>query len=84
MSISFVAFGCIVFVMTPCAVELSVWTCVGGWGCPISSNVFHMGTAFWALMNNAPSLASAADAITALMMVATFSTAPLLGGKGVH
>ena len=53
---------------TPPAVELSTWTGDGGCGCPVSSNMFLMCTASLALMNSAPSSASAADDITALMI----------------
>ena len=44
---------------TPFAVELSVWTGVGDWGCPTSVRMFMMYTAYFAPINNAPS--SAAD-----------------------
>ena len=63
------------------AVELSTWIGVLGWGCPISSNKQHIGTASFALMYSAPSFASAADDITVFMMVGMFETAPLLGGN---
>ena len=63
MSITSVAFGVIMLVRTPCAVELSVWIGVRGCGWPISLRVVLTGTANFALMNIAPSLASATDDI---------------------
>ena len=82
MSIAFVLLGWILLLATPTAVLLSI--CMGVLGClwPISSRVFLAGTASLALMNIAPSSASAADDMTDLMMWAMFSTAPLLGGSG--
>ena len=68
--------------MMPSAVELSVWIGVLGCLCPISSKIFLILTPFFALINNAPSSASAADDMTALMISATFKMAPLFGGKG--
>ena len=81
MSIALVCFGWIVLVTTPNAVELSIWIGVLGWGCPISSNKTRMGTASLALIYNAPSSASAAEDITASIIVDRFRTAPLLGGN---
>ena len=63
-----------------CAVELLVWMGVHGCGCPNSSSVHCMDTAVLALMKSAPSLASAADDITALIICEMFNTAPLLIG----
>ena len=83
MSIGLVAFGKILLLTTPKAVELSVCIGVGGCLCPNSSSVFLIGTAFWELMNNAPSSASAAEVMTALIIVATLIMAPLLGGNGL-
>ena len=82
MSIDLVALGKMLLLANPSAVELSVCIGVGGWGCPSSSSVVFSGNAAFALMNSPPSSASAADAITALMMLATFNTAPLFGGNG--
>ena len=45
MSYDLAALGIIDLVMSPWAVELSVVTCVFGWGCPISSNVTRNGAA---------------------------------------
>ena len=69
--------------MTASAVVLSVCIGVGGWRCPISSNVMRMGIASLALIYNAPISASAADVITDLMICAMFKTAPLFGGNCV-
>ncbi len=63
-----------------CAVKFSVWMGVHDSECPISSSVLHMDTAVLALMNSAPSLASAADDITALIICKIFNTAPLFMG----
>ena len=46
----------IVPVAIPNAVELSTWTVVGGWGCPISSSMIRMGTAFWQFKKKTPTL----------------------------
>ena len=80
MSMAFNAFGRILLVSSACAVELSVWMGVLGCVCPNSSSVCRMDTAVLALMNNAPSSASAADDITALIICEMFNTAPLLMG----
>ena len=65
---------------TPFDVELSVWMGVGGWGCPISTIMFLMYTASFVLMNSAPSSASAAGDMTALMICDMFTVAPFGGG----
>ncbi len=49
-------------------------------GCPISSSVPRIETTILGLMNNAPSLASAADNITGFIICEILSTAPLLMG----
>jgi hypothetical protein len=78
---AFSALGRILLVSRACTVELLVWTGVRICGCPISSSVCHIETAISALMNNAPSSASAADDITALIIYNILSTtAPLLAG----
>lgn len=64
----------------PQAVELSVWMGVGGWGCPISSRICLIYTVSLALVHSAPSSASAADDMTALMICAMFRMDPLGGG----
>ena len=81
MSIALVRFGCILLLISPSAVVLSVWIGVLGWGWPISSSIWRRWTASFALMNSAPSSASAAHDITALMIVAIVRIAPLLGGN---
>lgn len=81
MSIALVALGWILFVTTPCAVELSVWMGVAGCLCPISSSVILIGMAAFAFKNTAPNSASAADDMTAFIIVDIVKTAPLLGGN---
>jgi hypothetical protein len=80
MSITFVRLGWTRELIIPSAVELSVCTGVGGWGCPISCKIFLISTPFLAFIYNAPNSASAVDDITALMILATLCMAPLLGG----
>ncbi len=82
MSMAFNAFGRILLVSSACAVELLVWMGVRGCGRPNSSSVRRMDTAILALMNSAPSLASADD-ITALIICKMFNTAPLLMGMSL-
>ena len=64
--------------VNPAAVELSVWMGDLGCGHPISSSVVRIGTIFLAVMYSATSSASAADAITGLMISAIVKTATLL------
>ena len=80
MSIALVLLGWMFLLATPTAVLLS--TCMGVWGCLclISSRVVRTGIASRALMNIAPTSASAAEDITALISWAMVSTAPLFGG----
>ncbi len=52
--------------------------CVCGW--PSSLGILRIDTAVFALMNSAPSLASAVDNTTALIICNIMSTAPLLVG----
>ncbi len=80
MSMAFNALGRILLVNSMCAIVLSVWMGVRGCGCPNSSNVHRIDTAVLALMNSAPSSASAADDITVLIICEMFNTAPLLMG----
>ncbi len=68
MSITFKALGIILLVSSAWAVELLVCMGVRVCGCPISLRVRCMETAVLVLMNNAPSLASTADDITALII----------------
>ena len=80
MSMDLVRFGCILLLMTPSAVELSVWTGIIECLCPISFSIILMYTAYRAMMYRAPILASAADAITFFMICAMARIAPLLAG----
>ncbi len=63
-----------------CAVELFIWMGVDICGWPSSSSILRIDTAVLALMNSAPSLAFAAEDITALIICNMLSTAPLLVG----
>ncbi len=74
------AFGRILLVSRACAVALSVWMGVSVCGWPSSLIILCIGTVILALMNSAPSLASAAEDITALIICNMLSTAPLLVG----
>jgi hypothetical protein len=80
MSIAFVRFGWILLFITPSAVVLLVWIGVRGCGWPISVSICCRYTPTFAFKNSAPSSASAADDMTAFMMVAFVMMAPLLGG----
>ena len=80
MSMAFKAFGIILLVSRSFAVLLSFWIGVRGWGWPISSSVLHIETAVFAFIKKAPSLASAADDMTARMICEMFRTAPLFVG----
>jgi hypothetical protein len=80
MSMAFNALGIILLVSIAWAVELLVCMGVQVCGGPISLRVHCMETAVLALMNSAPSLASTADDITALIICYMLSTAPLLMG----
>ncbi len=77
---AFKALGIILLVSSRWAVELLVCMGVHICGCPISLRVRCMETAVLAFMNNALSLASAADDITDLIICDMLSTAPLLMG----
>jgi hypothetical protein len=77
---AFKALGIILLVSSAWAVKLSVCMGMQVCGSPISLRVRRMETAVLVLMNNAPSLASMADDITALIICDMLSTAPLLMG----
>ena len=81
MSMTFNALGMILFVSSAFAVELSVCIGVSGWGWPSLTSVCRIETAVFALMNSAPNSASAADDMTALIIIwEILRTAPLLRG----
>ncbi len=80
MSMALSAFGKILLVSSACAVALSVCIGVRGCGCPSSLSVCLIETAVFALINRAPSSASAADDMTALTICEMLRTAPLLMG----
>ena len=60
-----------------CAVELSVWIGVRDCRCPNSLSIVWMEMAVFALMNNAPTSASAADDMTDLIICNMLRMAPL-------
>ena len=72
MSIAFVLLGCMLLLTTPSAAVLSVCTGVLSCGCPISISRFPAGIASLELIYRAPSLAPAADGITALTICGMF------------
>ena len=80
MSMAFSAFGRILLVSSACAVELSVCIGVRVWGWPNSSSIVPMDTAVFALMNNAPSSASAANDMTDWIICDMLRTVPLFIG----
>ena len=65
------------------AVVLSVWIDVGGCVYPIYSTAWSAMMASLQLMNSAPISASAADGMTALMILAIVNNYTLLGGNYV-
>ena len=71
-----------VLLMTPAAVELSVW--IGDEGCfqTISINVWQMGNIYLAIMYSAPSSSSAAEDMTNLMIWAIVRIGPFHLGVG--
>ena len=72
----------IVPLVNPTAVELSVWIGDCGCGHPISISALHNGTISRAARYSAESSASAADAITNLMVVESVRIGPLVRGIG--
>ena len=70
-------------VTTPFAVVLSVFIGVGGCVCPIYSIYWRDGMSFLQFMKSAFSSASAADDMTALIILAKVNTSPFLGGNAV-
>ena len=68
--------------MNPTAVELYVWIGDSRCGQPISISVLCSGIIFLAVMYSAAISASAADAITFLMISAIVNTRPLSFGLG--
>ena len=54
-----------------CAVRLSVRSCVGGCGCPMSSRVRQIVMACWAFINRPATSDYVADDITCLMIFAS-------------
>ena len=70
----------IVSLVNPTALELSVWTGDCGCGHPISISVLRNGTISRAVKYSAESSASAADAITNLMVMDSVRIGPLVRG----
>ena len=71
-----------VLLMTPAAVELSVWIGDGGCFQPISINVWRMRTIYLDVMYSAPSSASAAEDMTNLMIWEILRIGPFHSGVG--
>ena len=83
MSIAFVRLVCMLFLIRPAAVALSVCSFAGCCLCPSVSSVWRMATASLALTYNAAISASVADVITFLIIWETAWIAPFvryLGG----
>ncbi len=80
MSMALSAFGRILLVSSACAVELAVQIGVCACGWPNSLSIVRMETAVFALINNAPSSASAADDMTDFIICEVLRTAPLFIG----
>ena len=83
MSMDFSRFLEMLLWTTPCAVILSVCIGVGGCVCHISSSDWCDGMAYFQLTKSAPSSASVADDMTALIILSIVNTAPLLGGNAM-
>ena len=82
MSIEIVHCGTMVLLVTPTAVELSIWMGEGGCHQPILMRVCWSGTISLAVMKSPTSLALAAEDMTNLMMLAMVRIGPLKGGTG--
>ncbi len=80
MSMAMSALGKILLVSNASAVALSVCIGVHGCGCPSSISVCRIETAVFALINKAPSSASATNDITARIICKMLRTALLLMG----
>jgi hypothetical protein len=74
--------GTIVLLVTPAAVELSVWIGLFGWGQLMVMRVWRWGIISCAVMNIVASSDSAAKAMTNLIILAIDRKAPLNQGKG--
>ena len=82
MSMDFRHLLAILLVTTLWVVVLSVCISVGGYSCPIALRACRAGMASLQLMKRAPSSASAAEDITALMIWEMVTTALLKSGMG--
>ena len=80
MFIDFNRLLAMLLVTNPCAVVLSVCIGVGGCLCPISLRAWRAGMASRRFMKSALSLASAAEDMTDLMILATVETHLLVVG----
>jgi hypothetical protein len=83
MSIRLDCFETMVLFVIPIAVELSVWIGLCGCGHPMSMRVCLWGIILRAAIKSAASSASAAKAMTNLIMVAIVRTMPLRPGNGL-
>jgi hypothetical protein len=82
MSIILDCFGTMVLFVTPTAVDLPVWIGLHGCGHPMSMRDCWWGTILQAAIKSAASSASAAEAMTNLIMVAVERTVLLKCGDG--
>ncbi len=73
----------IFLLVTPAAVELSIWIGLFGWGYPIEMRVCLWGIISLAITKRAASSDLAADAITNMMVWAIERTVPLKCGNGL-
>ena len=82
MSIDLICRFIVVLLVTPTAVELSVW--IGDFGCgqPILVRVLRRGTMLFAHMKRPARSASAAEDMTNLIICAMARTGPLSDGTG--
>ena len=71
-----------VLLMTPAAVELSVWIGDGGCFQPIYINVWRIGTIYLVVMYSVPSSASTDEEITNLMVWSIVRISPFHSGIG--
>lgn len=81
MSIALVVFGRILFCDDIVCLQI---VCLDGGGCLFVTHFFqccHIGTVAFVFRNNAPNSASAANDITALIIVDMFRAVPLFGGN---
>ena len=80
MSVVLVHFDCTLPLMTPSAIELSIFIGVDGCLCPSASSMIWMYTTSCAIIYKPGNCASVADSITCLMLCAVLRMATLFSG----